>query len=611
MRRVCVPVEANDSVEVCDVLNLLRLLDNPLQDVPLIAVLRSPFVGLSSEDLGEIRLAHREGNFWTALQRWNETSVAKKTSAAEPEEKNVEDKISARAKVTLFLDHFHAWRKALRAISLSRCIEKILDQTVYLDWLRAQSRGSQRAGNIERLLKMARQFDLFQREGLFRFLKFIEAQEEAEIESDPAPEGIENAVRLMSIHQSKGLEFPIVVVAGLGKRFNFSDTKERVILDQTFGLAPQIKPPNSGRRYPSLPHWLAQRRQKSETLGEEIRLLYVATTRACEQLILVGSASENRQNKWAKLAAAGLGEAEILHANSALDWIGSWLATQQMELGESGSTKLLSWKIHQEIAAANPVSSEALTDAAKKFPQIPASKLEALRRKLEWNYSFGVATVEPAKTSVSALRRRLKDESDEEIAPAKFFTKRRSDSGTVTLAANEVGSAHHRFLELVNLENVESEKSLREEATRIRRENYLSEVEIASLNFAAIARFWNSEIGRRILGERKSLRREMEFTVRFSREDLAKFGLAENLNLASEEFVIVQGVVDLAVILPHEIWLLDFKTDAVGGAEISDRAKFYESQLTIYAEAFARIFKRPLTNSWLHFLSCGETIAFS
>src|SRR6185295_7418926 len=194
-------------------------------------------------------------------------------------------------KVNQFLERFHRWRQLARQAALSHCLESALDETHYEAWLLAQPRGEQSRANVLRLLALTRQFDQFQRQGLFRFLRFVEAQLDAEADLEPAAAAAGDAVQLMSIHQSKGLDFPVVVVADLGKRFNFDDLKERLILDEQYGLCPKVKPPHTARVYPSLPYWLAQRRQRRETLGEELRLFYVATTRARDLLILTGTAA--------------------------------------------------------------------------------------------------------------------------------------------------------------------------------------------------------------------------------------------------------------------------------------------------------------------------------
>ncbi|MGA2871075.1 MAG: 3'-5' exonuclease, partial [Verrucomicrobiota bacterium] len=300
-----------DSAEILDLVSLLELLDNPLQDVPCIAVLRSPLVGLSLAELAEIRLALRDGYFWTAL------------AASHNAKSGIPDEL--RAKLDKFLTRFSQWRKLARQVSLSQCLEQVLAETYYADWLKGRPRGEQRAANLEFFLQLAQQFDQFQRQGLFRFLKFIQAQREIEAEPEVPALAPHNAVRLMSIHQSKGLEFPVVVVAGLDKKFNERDLHGEIILDEEFGLCPRVKPPETGRRYPSLPHWLAQKNQKRELRGEELRLLYVAMTRARDTLVLSTSVSEKKwESLWTR--PEPVTAQKIAGAGSLADWIGLWFA---------------------------------------------------------------------------------------------------------------------------------------------------------------------------------------------------------------------------------------------------------------------------------------------
>ena len=200
-------------------------------------------------------------------------------------------------------------------------------------------------------MNLAQKFDRFQRQGLFRFLKFIKAQRDAGVEPDAAPAAEENAVRLMSIHQSKGQEFPVVAIADLAKTFNMQDLREDIILDEEYGLCPRVKPPDHGGRYPGLTHWLAQRRQRRELLGEELRLLYVAMTRARDTLILTGGIAET---KWETLwkTPAAITPQKIAGARSFADWLGMWFGARSAECGVrsemQGALPELHWRIADE-----------------------------------------------------------------------------------------------------------------------------------------------------------------------------------------------------------------------------------------------------------------------
>jgi ATP-dependent helicase/nuclease subunit A len=620
-----------ESGEILDLLSLLQLLDNPLQDVPAIAVLRSPLAGLSLDELAQIRLAAKGVHFWTALNRTQNADCGLRNETAE--------------KIEIFLDRFRRWRQLARQASLSQCLESVLAETHYAEWLLARPRGAQRRANVERFLGLVQKFDQFQRQGLFRFLKFIEAQREAGVEPDVAAVADENAVRLMSIHQSKGLEFPIVAVADLAKPFNTQDLRGEIIFDEAFGLCPRVKPPHTGRRYPSLPHWLAQQRQRRELWGEELRLLYVATTRAQDTLILTGAIT---QKKWETLwtQPAAITTQAIVAAKSYADWLGLWFAQHSSGTDATrGELPHLRWRIvdDAELRADSICSSrgdEAHSSKSeignrkseisetppvvsyKNTNELDAATAERLRAMLSWEYPFAAATQRPAKSSVTALRRQAEELDDEaELVFRRQFPAKRlartlappaqnpqSEIRNPQLSAADTGTAHHKFLQHVVLENAADVAALESEAGRLKREKVLSADERAALNLENIAAFWNSEPGRKIRAQAANVRREQAFTARFSPAELAAITGAKAEPGLEAEFVVVQGVADLVVLLPKEIWLVDFKTDEIRKGELPDRIKTYTPQLKLYAQALEKIYSRPVTVRWLHFLSARKTV---
>ena len=616
-----------DSGEILDLLSLLQLLDNPLQDVPAIAVLRSPLAGLSLDELAQIRLAAKGMHFWTALNRWRDVTRDGDHVTG------LEATAETFSKVDKFLKDFSRWRQLARQASLSQCLESMLGETHYAEWLLARPRGAQRRANVERFLGLAQKFDEFQRHGLFRFLKFIEAQREAEVEPEVAAVADENAVRLMSIHQSKGLEFPIVAVADLAKPFNTQDLRGEIIFDESFGLCPRVKPPDTGRRYPSLPHWLAQQHQRREQWGEELRLLYVALTRARDTLILTAAVTEKKWvSLWLKPEAITI--QAIVAAKSYAEWLGLWFAQS------AGSTKAtategelphLRWRIvdDQELTEADSgrwgerprepmgeaegnFNSGSRGHSPHQFEKLDDALKQRLCEVLTWKYPFAAATQRPAKSSVTALRRQAVGELDDEaeqIFPARYFAQAARRNSRAKLSAADAGTAHHKFLQLIALENANDVTALKSEANRLEQEKVLSADERAALALEDIAAFWNSGPGEKIRAQAASVRRELAFTARFSPAELSAITGAKSAPGLEDEFVVVQGVADLVVLLPEEIWLADFKTDEVRPAELPEKTRLYAPQLKLYAQALEKIYSRPVTERWLHFLAAKKTVA--
>ena len=591
------------SAEISDLLSVLQLLDNPLQDVPTIAVLRSPLVGLSLDELAQMRLAVSREHFWTALNR---SQQAGESLPAE-----------MRQKIATFLERYERWRRLARQAPLVPCLETVLLDTHYQEWLGSRPRGAQRQANVRRLLSLAEQFDQFQQQGLSRFLKFIEVQQAAEVEPEVALVLAENAVRLMSIHQSKGLEFPVVALADLSKAFNTQDRRAEIIFDETYGLCPRVKPPQTGRSYPSLPHWLAQQAQRREAAGEELRLLYVALTRARDTLILTGSVTDK---KWADcwVQTEPITAQRILAAISYADWIGLWFAQQNSGIpGAAGDLPHLRWRLVEEAELAVQTTA-SLLPVQPMLPPLDAATFQRLQTSLTWHYPFAAATREKAKTSVTALRRQVDDLLEDEAQPLfpeaawDNLERRQLGRGWSRLTAAEIGTAHHKFLQHVDLDLTNSLANLHTEAHRLASERVLSPDERAALDLPAIAAFWLSGVGAEIREQSPDVRRELPFTARFTPAELA-----ELLNLPTDpdkalelagEFVVIQGVADLIVLLPKAIWLVDFKTDALAPGEIASKTTRYAPQVKLYAAALAKIYNLPVARRWLHFLAVSRTV---
>lgn len=599
-----------DPPEVRDLLNLLRLLDNPLQDLPLLAVLRSPLVGLSLDELAWICRQDRSLPVWLRIHRW----------MARPEDGGPPglDLETTRAVLGRFLQRYDRWRQLARQGSVSRCLEEILHETCYLAWVDIQPQGRLTRQHVERWLEWARHYDLSHGEGLHSFMARVEDLQEDAIEPEvPSASGVD-AVRLLSIHQSKGLEFPVVVVADLGKEFNFQDLRGDVILDERYGLAARLRSRDGTCSYPGLSYWLARERQTREMFGEELRLLYVAMTRARDYLILSGRTGNSRRKERNELVPDRA--SELLRARCAWDW----LLPRFQELGlrsegdaSTGSAQLFQWTWHKEGSSefsGGPTAASAHPGAADPSRGIGIENEGRVwaetERLLGGAYEWAAAIREPAKTSVTSAERRF---AEEELLRGLFrergSVQRRFPRPPLTAA--ERGSAHHRFLRWFPLETVPTVTAFRAAARALRDQGRLTAEETEVLDYKALVRFWESDLGTELRARASAVHRELSFTAGFEANEIREV-LGQPRDAALEdEMVVVQGAVDVVAVLPEELWIVDFKTDRVTQEELEARVKMHAPQLRFYALALERIYRRPVRRLCLHFLSAGRTVELS
>ncbi|MCC3380082.1 helicase-exonuclease AddAB subunit AddA [Paenibacillus farraposensis] len=313
------------ATEVEVMLSLLHIIDNPQQDIPLASVLRSPIVGLTEDELAQIRLEKADGLFYDAL-----LTAAEADRLQEREKETPDDEKTLSSRLRSFLCKLETWRKEARQGSLSALIWNLLEETGYLDWVGGLPGGSQRQNNLRSLYDRARQYEAStSNRGLFRFLTFISRLRErgSDLGSSSGETEPDQAVRIMTIHKSKGLEFPVVFIAGTAKMFNQQDLNAPFLMHKELGFGPKYVEEHHRVSYPTLPNLAIRRRSQLELLAEEMRVLYVALTRPREKLIMTGTVKDlaSRAVGWARAkehTETVLPDYMLAAGRSYLDWIG-------------------------------------------------------------------------------------------------------------------------------------------------------------------------------------------------------------------------------------------------------------------------------------------------
>ena len=605
-----IPVEVSgesffESREIQDILQMLRLLGNPMQDIPLAAVLRSPMVGLTLEDLIEARLSEPKDGLWRALTAWCSNDPSTDSDG--------------RKKARQFLARFSQWRSLLRQTSVSCCVDRVLRETRYEAWLAGLPRGQDQLANVRKLREMVRRHAEGSNPGLAHFLRGVELQQEQELEVESAPTRLGSAVRLMSIHKSKGLEAPVVVLAGLGKQFNKRSLRASVLITDTGGVTAKLPSPEGLAAYDTIGRWAAERAETREMLGEELRLLYVALTRARDRLVLVGKLPGNLEGLVARVRGGGRVSDELLDAGSAAHWLLLWLCSHDAGAlapgSQRGSNDLARWTIHaaDAPAAAKPAAPAPLEAAANSLLP-PKHVLEEVQRALNWCYPKLATTATRSKVSVTQLREAAGP--GEDTALGRLLFPEQGGEEPVPFLPNgsransaQIGTAMHAVLEACDLDQSQSAESLRALVYSLMLSGKLGRDEGEALDLEALRRFWEGEVGQLIRANRDWVRRELPFTLKLDGKSIRTRGLSEALpGVETDDFVILQGVVDLAVILPREIWLLDFKTDRIPSELALKRALHYKPQLSLYSEALERIYARPITRLWVHLFAVNQTV---
>jgi len=603
------------ATEITDCISLLKVLDNPQRDIELAAVLRSAFFKVTDTDLAMLR---KYGNSTGSELRLSFYDCAHAYSQNGPDR-------PLRQRLGEVLTQIEKWRLQARRRPLAEVLWQIYRDTAFLSFVQALPNGAQRRANLLKLHERAIQFENFvtgaRTTSLARFVEFIEKLLERGRDWAPAePDNItENAVRIMSIHKSKGLEFPVVFGAELNSPFNKKDSYGDCLIDDTCGLGLQII--ESNVKLNTIAHEVIAEYKINAMLAEEMRILYVAITRARERLIL--TASKKASNCRNILAAPNLlpdesvRDWQLKSAKCHFDWLLYALANHRKlhDLFELESTQdttddnLFSARL-LDLAELNEISNaimrqkrarpKPLSAGTTKISSEAQQLLGRVRESLNWKYPFDDLTKLSAKTSVSKLTHPA-----DEFAPADLSDAFDRRPGAVSPDKTDnklIGTATHLVIQKLALDRDITIDSIQATAEKLATEDKISPKVAEQIDCDSILKFFLSDLGKLVTEHKDNILREWPFTFA---SDAAQLGA-----ISPGETVIVQGIIDMIIKTPAGLVIIDFKTDDVTAGfapQYADRRSYYP-QMRHYATAASAILNQEIKGIWLYFLKPGIAI---
>ncbi len=609
------------ATEVAVMLSLLRVIDNPLQDIPLASVLRSPIVGLNEEELAKIRIYQKRGSFWEAV------SAFCRDNTNESEEVFYD-------KIRQFYELLQEWRSMARQGSLSELIWQLYRDTKFYDFVGGLPGGKQRQANLRALYDRARAYEQTSFRGLFRFLRFVDRiiDRGDDLGVARALGEQEDVVRIMTIHSSKGLEFPVVFMAGMARNFNTSDLKRPYMLDKDYGFAAKYVNPERRISYPSLPQIAFKRKKKMEMLAEEMRVLYVAMTRAKEKLYLTATLKDaaktiEQWNEAGDYPEWLLKDYNLAAATNYLDWIGPALVRHQdckeIRISEKINPLIPDdlrqhpsvWKVAMKAAAdikqqkiAPDLTADDLIRLVEENQEVPVTSpyVEEITARLSWDYSHPSATTHRSKQSVSEMKRQ-REMADEQSGTDfirrfhKPILKRPKFMQEVAMNPAERGTAMHMVMQHIDLTKAVNEESISEQVSWMVHHELLTREQAEVIDTKLIVQFFQTELGQRYF-HASAVHREIPFTLSLKAHEVYHDWQDE------EESIFVQGIIDCILEDETGLVLIDYKSDGItdrfkGGFEqakpiLEER---YKVQIDLYAKAIEKIWKREVAEKYLFF----------
>ncbi len=570
-----------DTVEIQIFLNLLRLIDNKKQDVCLLSVMRSPIFDFTTDEMAEVRIAYKTGAYYDAFAQYSKDG----------------EREALREKCSTALHSLELWSKNAAYMPLESLLWKLIEETGYYQYVGSIPGGIQRQANLRFLVDKAVQYQASQGKGLFSFIRYIEALQEKKVSTAQVRLVGENddVVRIMTIHKSKGLEFPFVLVGGLAKKFQLGAKSAACTLDKELGLGLHLVDTENHFYRKTLLQYLMEEKKKKEDMAEEIRILYVAFTRAMDELVLLGTVTdiEKTMEKY-RMRESG----DIESTKCYMDLIFPALSDSDIKIFMHGRSEMSLTKEE----ADQKKEAVALSLAHGFLMEENAESQTEIQRRLEYVYPYLFANKMKSKYSVSELVKEKLEESLLSVttvstSPPQFL------QGKKEYSAAEKGTILHRIMEYLPFQEFTVLPETKVSEIRVRISDWISrmvekeillEEEALAADIERIAVFFFSEIGKRAC-RAKELYKEVSFNLKKEKE--------------SEE-IIIQGTIDCYFLEKGNYILLDYKSNAVHGGEesLAQIKKQYEIQLALYKEALEKIKGIQVKEMYLYLFSLGHEI---
>lgn len=602
-----------DTIEIQVMVNLLKLIDNTRQDIPLISVMRSPIGNFTTEELIKIRSKYPRDSYIDACRKY-EKKIQEELNEEEFSDELVE-------KLDTFFQRIYDWIDRSRYTHLNDLIWEILIETGYYNFVGTLANGKTRQANLRLLSDKAYEFESTSMKGLFKFLRYIEKLNSGSGDKSSSAKVLgenDNVVRLMTVHNSKGLEFPVVILCGLNKMFNLQDTKSKILLHKEYGIAPKYINIDERIEKNTIGRVAISKKIKFENLSEEMRVLYVAMTRAVDKLVMVGGMNKINSSfkKWRK----GYSKYFLYKGSSYMDWIGSCLFNgmdvEEIEkIFEKGKCGELDVKM---ISSADLIKDKEIkTDdnsvgkINKLLDDINVEDYREIERRLGYKYPHGNSIDVPAKLSVTSVKNLNREKFDKlrynipELASIFTFDKENKRIAQEDqFKGSEIGTLIHLVMERIDTNKSLDKEGLKRQLDYMKSKKLITESQIRYIDknyLDKIESFFKSHIGIRMM-KSSIVKKEAPFIIKRNADEIM-----DGLN--KSDFVLVQGIIDCYFEEDGEIVIIDYKTDNVKSNTIEDIKSQYKDQIYSYKDAVEKTTGKKVKESYLYLLSSGDLVS--